>query len=50
MNELEALKWEIEAARMELDALVFMDDFEICYEKSKKLDQLIEKYIEMIRP
>ena len=47
MNEIEALKKEIEVTRRALDASVMVDDFEIYYEKSKKLDKLIEKYIEM---
>lgn len=47
MNKLEILKGEIEAARSELDTSILVDNFEIYYEKSKKLDQLIEKYIEM---
>ena len=45
MNEMESLKQKIEEARKDLDASIFKDKFEVYYEKSKRLDELIEKYI-----
>ena len=46
MNDLESLKNAIEAARKELNIAFLMGDFESYYKKSKKLDQLIEQYID----
>lgn len=45
MNEIEKLKCLIEDARKELDDSILKDSFEVYYEKSKKLDKLIEEYI-----
>ncbi len=46
MNEIDLLKQAIEEARRELDASILTEDFTLYYEKSKKLDKLIEEYIE----
>ena len=46
MSELEELKKAIETARKDLEASMQNDTFEIYYEKSKKLDKLIEEYID----
>lgn len=47
MHELEQLKHVIEEVRKELDASIFSDSFEIYYEKSRRLDKLIEQYFEL---
>lgn len=42
------LQMEIELARLELDeALLQEDEFEEYYQKSTRLDKLIEEYLEM---
>ena len=47
MRKLSELQQEIESVRFELDqALLRQDKFDNYYQKSTKLDQLIEEYIE----
>ncbi len=47
MKKIYELQRKIETARMELDqALLQEDEFECYYEKSRKLDKLIEEYLE----
>ena len=47
MRRLYELRKEIETARLELEkSLLQKDDFECYYEKSTKLDKLIEEYLE----
>ena len=47
MRKLYELRKEIETARLELEkSLLQEDDFECYYEKSTKLDKLIEEYLE----
>lgn len=47
MKKIYELQREIETARTELDeALLQTDKFEQYYEKSTKLDKLIEEYLE----
>ncbi len=47
MRKLNELQEEIESVRFELDqALLRQDKFDNYYQKSTKLDQLIEEYIE----
>ena len=47
MRKLRELQQEIESVRFELDqALLRQDKFDNYYQKSTKLDQLIEEYIE----
>lgn len=48
MRDMTELQTEIELARLELDeALLQEDEFEEYYEKSTRLDKLIEEYLEM---
>lgn len=47
MKNIYELQKKIETARTELDeALLQEDEFECYYEKSTKLDKLIEEYLE----
>lgn len=47
MKKIHELQRKIELARQELDeALLQEDEFEQYYEKSTKLDELIEEYLE----
>ena len=47
MRKLSELQQEIESVRFELDqALLRQDKFDNYYQKSTKLDRLIEEYIE----
>lgn len=47
MQSMTELKKEIETVRLELDELLLREEkFDICYQKSTKLDKLIEKYIQ----
>lgn len=47
MKKIYELQRRIETARIELDeALLQKDEFEYYYEKSTKLDKLIEEYLE----
>lgn len=47
MKNIYELQKKIETARLELDeALLQEDEFECYYEKSTKLDKLIEEYLE----
>lgn len=47
MEKIYDLQKRIETARLELDkALLQEDEFEQYYEKSTKLDKLIEEYLE----
>lgn len=47
MKKILELQKKIETARLELDeALLQEDKFEYYYEKSTKLDKLIEEYLE----
>lgn len=47
MKKIYELQKKIECARRELDeALLQKDEFEDYYEKSTKLDKLIEEYLE----
>lgn len=47
MKRIDELQKKIETARSELDmALLQEDEFEDYYEKSTKLDKLIEEYLE----
>lgn len=47
MKKIYELQKKIEMARTELDeALLQQDEFEEYYEKSTKLDKLIEEYVE----
>ncbi|MGN0353002.1 MAG: hypothetical protein ACI4ES_15255 [Roseburia sp.] len=48
MKDMTELQMEIELARLELDeALLQEDEFEEYYQKSTRLDKLIEEYLEM---
>ena len=46
MNKIEELQLAIEVARRELDASLEAGNFEVAYEKSKFLDNLIEQYLD----
>ena len=49
MRKMNELKQEIESVRFELDqALLHQDKFDIYYQKSTRLDKLIEEYIEAL--
>ncbi len=47
MKKLKELHNRIEFARLELNQSLVQDDYEIYYQKSVYLDQLIEEYIEL---
>jgi len=47
MHKKEELKLAIEDVRRELDISIEAGDYQQTYEKSKKLDKLIEEYIDM---
>ena len=46
MNEIEKMKQLIEETRDELNKLVLTEQYERCYAVSKKMDALIESYID----
>lgn len=47
MKEIRDLQRKIESLRLELDeALLQEDEFDVYYQKSTKLDKLIEEYLE----
>ncbi len=46
MKEQRELKKMIEAARLELDKALETESFEVYYQKSVELDQLIEQYLD----
>lgn len=46
MKKLNELKKEIETARQELDQALETEAFEVYYQKSVALDQLIEQYLD----
>ena len=46
-HNIEELKLRIEKMREELDACIERGDYSQVYEKSKELDKLIEKYMDM---
>lgn len=47
ISNIEELKALIEETREELDALILTEKVENYYEKSKELDKLIEKYLDL---
>lgn len=47
MRELLELQKRIEEARGELDRSIGCDSYEVYYPKSRKLDKLIEEYIDL---
>lgn len=50
MKRLKELQREIEFVRLELEqAYLQQEKFEVYYEKSTKLDKLIEEYIEICK-
>ena len=47
MRNVAEIQTLIENTREELDSLIVKEDFETYYEKSKKMDSLIEEYLEV---
>lgn len=47
MNKVNNLKNKIEKTRSELNELIVSEKFEVYYQKSVELDQLIEEYIDL---
>lgn len=50
MQEKETLQEQIEIARKRLDeAYAFGNDIEGCYELSREVDRMIERYLDLVR-
>ena len=47
MGSMESLRNRIEEVRKELNQQIVTQDYEVYYEKSVELDQLISEYVEL---